>query len=181
MTGAFPTTNLRAVMKPGMVYAVDGQRGWIYVCQVGIDQTLGFINVRNPSPRVPTFDPETALFSRFSVTFPSISRALRSGHFLKVGMAPLHPDLAIPQETVVWSVGDEVMALRGNREVLRTRVDDPAVQNLEQAAVWDALHHLPGRLTADFGAEPAEWHVGGPLWRARRVEAEMERRRRQAL
>lgn len=179
MSGAFPTTNLRAVMKPGMVYAVDGQRGWIYVCQIGIDRTLGFINVRNPSPQAPVFDPGAALFSRFSVTYPSITRALRSGHFLKIGMSPLHPELATPQATVTWPPGDDVSVLLGNGDVFKTRVDDPQVQGFECAAVWDAFYHLPARLEADFGVEPAEWHVGGPIWRQREVAAELKRRRGQ--
>jgi len=40
-------------------------------------------------------------------------------------------------------------------------------------AVWDAQHHVPKRLTADFGVEASEWHVGGPIWRERKVKEEM--------
>ena len=27
-------------------------------------------------------------------------------------------------------------------------------------AVWDAQHHIPARLTADFGADERDWHIG---------------------
>lgn len=30
--------------------------------------------------------------------------------------------------------------------------------------------------TADYGAEEAEWHVGGPIWRERRIKEEMAER-----
>lgn len=43
-------------------------------------------------------------------------------------------------------------------------------------AVWDAEHHIPGRLTADFGFEPSEWHIGGPISRERKIKEEMARR-----
>jgi hypothetical protein len=56
------------------------------------------------------------------------------------------------------------------------RVDDPAIQDFERMAAWDAEQHIPARLTADFGAEPAEWCIGGPIWRERRVMEEMARR-----
>jgi len=29
---------------------------------------------------------------------------------------------------------------------------------------------------ADFGAEPGEWYIGGPIWRERRFRAELARR-----
>jgi hypothetical protein len=57
-----------------------------------------------------------------------------------------------------------------------TRVEDPVIQDMELMAVWDAVEHIPARLTADFGAEQADWHVGGPIWRQRRVKEEMAAR-----
>ena len=36
-------------------------------------------------------------------------------------------------------------------------------------AGWDAEYHIPSRLTADFGEEEAEWHIGGPIWGERKV------------
>jgi hypothetical protein len=56
------------------------------------------------------------------------------------------------------------------------KVDDPSIQDFEIMAVWDAEYHMPKRLTADFGVETPEWHVGGPIWRERRVKEEMARR-----
>ena len=58
----------------------------------------------------------------------------------------------------------------------KTQIDDPAIQDCEIIAAWDAVYHIPARLTADFGAEPAAWHVGGPVWRQREVMKERERR-----
>jgi hypothetical protein len=55
-------------------------------------------------------------------------------------------------------------------------VEDPVIQDMELMAVWDAVEHIPARLTADFGAEQADWHVGGPIWRQRRVKEEMAAR-----
>ena len=57
-----------------------------------------------------------------------------------------------------------------------TRIDDPEIQNFEVMSVWDAEHHLPGRLKADFGEEEADWHVTGPVWRHRKVKLEYARR-----
>jgi len=54
--------------------------------------------------------------------------------------------------------------------------DDPEIQDFEVMAAWDAMAHIPGRLKADYGAEPADWHVGGPLWRYRQVRQEYARR-----
>lgn len=57
-----------------------------------------------------------------------------------------------------------------------TRVDDPDIQDMELIAVWDAEHHIPGRLVADFQAEEAEWHIGGSIRRERQIKEEMARR-----
>lgn len=64
----------------------------------------------------------------------------------------------------------------GGQACRTTSVDDPAIQELEIIAAWDAVSHVPKRLTADFGAEPPTWHIGGPVWRQRLVkEAYAER------
>lgn len=39
-------------------------------------------------------------------------------------------------------------------------------------AVWDAAEHIPARLAAEFGEEKAERHIGGPIWRERRIKEE---------
>jgi hypothetical protein len=63
-----------------------------------------------------------------------------------------------------------------NAPAWNTRVEDPAIQDMEIMAVWDAEFHVPARLTADYGAEEAPWHVGGPIWRERRLKEEMAAR-----
>ncbi|MFZ5667882.1 MAG: hypothetical protein ACOY4K_00130 [Pseudomonadota bacterium] len=174
---AFPPTNQRAVTTPGTVYEVDGQAGWIYVCQVANDGTLGFLRIRSATPEAPEFTRDLPLFSRFLVATPSIGRALREGQFRKVGPKALHPDLAFKQATVLWPVATtHVSAFAADGTAFETTVDDPAIQDFEVMAVWDAIHHLPARLVADYGTEPAGWHVGGPMWRERRVHEEYARR-----
>ena len=62
-----------------------------------------------------------------------------------------------------------------------TRVEDPAIQDMEIIASWDAEQHIPARRTADVGPEDAPWHVGGPVWRERRVKEDYARRFPDAL
>lgn len=76
-----------------------------------------------------------------------------------------------------WPVGTLAVTVWTDDEPsYETRVEDPNIQNAELTAVWDAADHIPERLTADFAAEEAEWHVGGPIWRERRVKEEYARR-----
>jgi hypothetical protein len=75
--------------------------------------------------------------------------------------------------SILWPVGTlTVTVWSGGKPSYETRVEDPAIQNAERIAVWDAQAHIPERLTADFGAERAEWYVGGPIWRERQVAEE---------
>ena len=75
---------------------------------------------------------------------------------------------------VQWPVGAlAVTVWRGTEPEYDTRVEDPAIQDLELMAVWEADEHISARLTADFGVEQAEWHVGGPIWRERRIKEDM--------
>lgn len=128
---------------------------------------------------------------RLGVDIRSVGRALRRGYWQKLGNALLHPVLLRPMTYVQWPVGThevtvwkawgKVRAADTPRsrhvEAINTTIDDPGIQNLESGAAWDAIYHLPGRLKADFGSEPGDWFVGGPVWRARQVEAEMAKRR----
>jgi hypothetical protein len=112
-----------------------------------------------------------------SVAYPSITRAVRTGKWEKLGRFPVMAKLVASQPSVQWPVGTlTVTVWRGDGPDHDTRVEDPAIQNMELMAVWDAAEHIPARLTAEFGAEEAEWHVGGPIWRERRIKKEMATR-----
>ena len=111
------------------------------------------------------------------VAYPSIRRALRSGRWKKLGRFPLHKELQNTRYSVQWPAGTlNVTVWAGGKPSHETRVEDPAIQNMEIIAAWDAEHHIPPRLTADFGEEAAAWHIGGPIWRERKVKEETARR-----
>ena len=85
--------------------------------------------------------------------------------------------LRLPAPAVQWPVGTLTVTVSdGTNAPYETRVDDPDIQNFEVMGAWDAEEHIPARLTADFGLEEAEWHVGGPVWRERKVKEELARR-----
>jgi hypothetical protein len=80
--------------------------------------------------------------------------------------------LISPSVVVQWPIGTQDVTLWSDGTPYRTKVHDPAIQDFEIMAAWDAEYHIPQRLTADFGAEEAAWHVGGRVWRQRRVREE---------
>jgi hypothetical protein len=119
----------------------------------------------------------TPILSVLDVNYPSITRALRVGQWKKLGRFELVEALRKPRSVVLWPVGTlRVTVHREALAVYETSVDDPAIQDFEVMAVWDADGHIPSRLTADFGLEPPEWHVGGPIWRERKVKEEYAHR-----
>jgi hypothetical protein len=110
------------------------------------------------------------------VVYPSITRALRAGRWQKLGRYELVEALCAPQSVVQWPVGTLMVTVWEGAYTHETRVEDPAIQDLELVAAWDAEHHIPARLTADFGAEEPRWDVGGPIWRERKIKEEMAKR-----
>ncbi len=114
------------------------------------------------------------------VVYPSITRALRSGAWLKLGRFELSDDLRKAWPMVQWPVGTLVVTVSDGVREYDTRVENPAIQDMEVGAGWDAEHHIPARLTADFGQEVPAWYVGGPVWRERKVKEEYARRFPQA-
>lgn len=167
----------RADLKPGTIYALVGEGGWIYYGQVTTGKSIGFFRRRDRD--VAGIDTITAatLMAIISVGYPSITRALREGLWTKLGRFALHQALLTPPQIVQWPVGTlNVTVWDDSGDSFITRVEDPRIQNFEQMAVWDAVHHIPARLTADFGEKEPEWHVGGPIWRARKVKEEMAKR-----
>lgn len=165
-------------MKPGTLYAVCGEDGWLYYGQVTPDKAIAFFRHRGREPDAPEAVLATPVMCVVGVAHPSITRALRAGGWKTLGRFPLDASLAEPPLGVQWPVGTlTVTVLSGGEVKFETRIDDPAIQDLEVVAFLDAQHHVPARLTADFSPADAAWHVGGPIWRERRVREEMARRR----
>lgn len=167
----------RADMTAGALYAVAGEAGWVYYGQVTPEKKIGFFRRRDRRPSAPDVVLNAPIMAVISVGYPSITRAMRTGRWKKLGRFPLVGDLVAPRPSVQWPVGTLAVAVwLGGRPDRDTRVEDPAIQDMELMAVWNADEHIPGRLTADFGAEEAEWHIGGPIWRERRIKEEMAAR-----
>jgi hypothetical protein len=171
-----PQPKARADLTPGTLYAIDGGAGWIYYGQVAPDRRIGFFRHRTVEMAAPADVLVRPLMSRVIVVSSSIGHALRSGHWRKMGRHDLHPDLLQSCATVQWPVGTLTVTVWINgRPSHNTRVEDPAIQDLEIIAWWDAIAHIPARLVADYGAEPAGY-IGGPIWRERRLKEELARR-----
>lgn len=166
----------RADLKPGTLYAIAGEQKWLYYGQVTAEKKVGFLRHRTRDLEPPGAVLTRPVMSVVTVAYPSITRMLRLGEWTKLGRFPLHGELLAPQKTVQWPVGTLVVTVCSGAEEYDTCVDDPAIQDMELMAVWDAHHHVPARLTADFGVEEAEWHVGGPIRRERRIKEETARR-----
>ena len=167
----------RADLTKGTLYAIAGEEDWIYYGQVTPAKRIAFFRRRDREVSDPHEVVAAHVMSQVSVAYSSIGRAVRSGAWSKLGRLQLHPDLLVEPDTVQWSVGTlKVTVWSGGKASHTTSIDDPAIQELEVMAAWDAVSHIPERLTADFGAEAPTWYVGGPVWRQRRVkEAYAER------
>ncbi|MFA5970161.1 MAG: hypothetical protein WC816_13085 [Sphingomonas sp.] len=167
----------RADMKAGTLYAVTGDSGWIYYGQVTHEKKIGFFRRRDREPIHAATVLSMPIMAVIVVAYPSITRVLRSGHWKKLGRFAMAQGLVEPRPSVQWPVGTLTVTVWEVDETNRdTQADDPAIQDMELMAVWDAEHHIPGRLTADFGIEQAEWHVGGPIRRERWIKEETARR-----
>jgi hypothetical protein len=180
---------VKASFVPGTLYAIHGLNDWIYYGQVTATKSFGFFRYRSREIVAADVVLANEIMSNVSVWLATVGQALRQGVWVKIGKYPLHPALTGPRSNVIWSQmagpNDKVevwteqpnVKPRDQRDdYYHTTVDDPAIQNLEVAAAWGAVDHIPKRLEADFGAEPGEWYIGGPIWRERRYRAELVRR-----
>ncbi len=167
----------RADLTKGTLYAVTGEADWVYYGQVTPAKRIAFFRRRDREVSDPRDVIATPVMSQVIVAYPSVGRAVRSGAWSKLGRFQLRPDLLVEPDTVQWPVGTLTVTVWSRGKACRTTsVDDPTIQELEVIAAWDAVSHIPKRLTADFGIEPPTWHVGGPVWRQRLVkEAYAER------
>ena len=167
----------RADLTKGTLYAIAGEAGWIYYGHVTPAKRIAFFRRRDREVSDPREVIATQVMSQVIVAYPSIGRAVRSGAWSKLGRFQLRPDLLVAPDTVQWPTGTlTVTVWSGGKACRTTSVDDPAIQELEVMAAWDAVSHIPKRLTADFGAEHSTWHVGGPVWRQRLVKEAYDER-----
>jgi hypothetical protein len=164
-------------LNPGTLYAVSGEGGWIYYGQVSQEKRIGFFRHRDREVGNPEHIIALPVMAKISVHHPSIGNALRGGYWRKLGRFALNPDLLNLTPMAQWPVGTNTVTVwMDGKPAYNTPSHDPAIQDYEIIAAWDAIYHVPERLTADFGSEPAAWHVGGPVWRCRRVKEEMAKR-----
>jgi len=163
----------RSDLKPGTVYALIGDDKWIYYVQVTPEKKLGFFRRRDREIATASDILAMPVMSVVSVALPSITRALRGGRWKKLGRFELSHWLCEPRPEVQWPTGTlDVTVWMGGKPSFETRVEDPAIQDMERMAVWDAEHHIAARLTTDFGGQEGEWHIGGPIFRERRITEE---------
>jgi hypothetical protein len=166
----------RADLSPGALYAIGGGDDFLYYGQVCSNKQLGFFRFRSRGVAAEEAH-ATEIMSRFFVVFPSVGRALRSGHWLALGRFPLRPELDLEPVLVQWPVGTTtVTLLQGSHEIGVTDAADPKVQELEVASAYDAIAHVPNRLIADFLGSPDAWKVGGSVWRHRLMKEAFARR-----
>ena len=174
-----PESSLQA----GTLYAIWGIADWIYYGQVAVDKSVAFFSRRDRKIVAGADILASPVMSRVGVDFASVGRAVRSGAWKKLGKYPLREELGSLRPVVQWPVGTlDVTVWIGQVQNGLTRVEDPAIQNLEIIAAWDAVYHIPARLAVDYAPDEAihtvanAWSIGGPIWRERRVKEELARR-----
>ncbi len=166
----------RAELKPGALYAINGGDSFIYYGQMAQNKQIGFFRFRS---QVVLADEALAseIMSRFGVSYQSIGVALRNGDWLSLGRRELRRELVEEPVLVQWPVGTlEVTLWQGDAIVGTTQAHDPAIQNLEVIAAYDATSHVPGRLRLDFLQSPDAWSAGGTVWRERRIKEDLAAR-----
>ena len=180
--------NAREKRQPGTVYALSGEDGFIYYGQVGPGKgVVGFFKYRSSHVERTLDVVSKPLMCRLPIVLGSLGASLREGYAIILGRFEMHPGFVEPRILVQSPVGTNNVIVHvikdgsgehsNEQRSWKTRIDDPEIQNYEIATTgYDAVYHLPQRLKADFGAETADWHIGGPVWRERKVNEERARR-----
>lgn len=171
-----PSPKARTDLKPGTLYAIDGDDSYLYYGQVAPNKQIGFFRFRSREVLIQEAL-AAPLMSRFGVNYPSIGTALRAGKWLNLGRQKLRPELLEEPVLVQWPVGTLTVTLWKGRDILRsTVVHDPEIQDLEIIASYDATYHVPPRLRADFGETADAWAAGGSIRRERLKKEDMAAR-----
>lgn len=161
----------RASIKEGVLYAIDGQDGFIYYGQLGRDKSVGFFKHRDIELSRKFSPPSHRIMSRFMISFPSIGRALRSGMWLKLGKFELHDDLQDYMVLVQWPVDTlDVLVWKGDKIIKKTNAFDPEIQEFELMQVYDAVAHVAKRLQVDFDPSAENPEVGGSVRKERKLK-----------
>ena len=162
-----PFPRARASLTPGTLYAIDSDDGFIFYGQVTPEKRIGFFRARSELVSIPEAL-SAEVMSCFSVGYPSIGRALRSGKWLCLGRHPVHTALRMEAATVQWPVGTtEVTIWKSGVSIGTTQVHDPRIQDLEIIAAYDAEFHVAERLRVDYNGIEDAWSVGGSIRRER--------------
>lgn len=172
-----PSLKARANLRAGAIYAIDGGDSYIYYGQVAEDKSIGFFNYRSTELSSVKIVAAYTLMSRFGVNYQSIGQALRAGAWHYLGSSPILNGLHEPSLLVQWPIGSvEVQLWKGSNVIGTAKIHDPEIQDLEVIAAYDAIHHVPERLQADFGTSVEAWTVGGLVWRERIKKEKMAAR-----
>jgi hypothetical protein len=115
----------RADLKSGTLYAVSGELDWIYYGQVTVDKRIGFFRRRDRD--IASFSDilSAPLMAVVGVAYPSITRALRSGAWSKLGRSELAIGLEKPWPMVQWPVGTLIVGVSDGEREYHTRVEGP--------------------------------------------------------
>src|SRR5690606_17583757 len=91
-----PVPKGRGSIKPGTLYAVSGEGGWIYYGQVSPTQDVGFFRHRTRAIMDAPEVLEMEVMCRILIAHRSIGEAVRSGHWRTLGRHEPSPGLLDP-------------------------------------------------------------------------------------
>lgn len=92
-------------MTGGTLYALAGDGGWVYYGQVTPEKKVGFFRRRDREAVAPALVLTEPVMVVTSVGYPSITRALRTGRWSKLGRFPVSDEIGAPRPLVQWPVG----------------------------------------------------------------------------
>lgn len=160
----------RASFSQGTVYAVSVDN-FIFYCQVAVNQSLGFFKVRSKELLEVDEILSYPIMSRFGISRPSLGRALREGYWKKIGKRKLNPELVHSVPMVQWAVGELTVSIwLDGAMVKKTSAFDSEIQSYEIIMAYDAISHVPERLSVDYAKDPEQFESGGTVWRQRKLK-----------
>lgn len=160
----------RASFSQGTIYAVSVD-DFIFYCQVAVNQSLGFFKVRSNELLDINDVLSYPIMSRFGISRPSLGRALKEGHWKKLGKGKLNVELSQSAPSVQWPVGELKVSVWLDGAVIKeTSAFDPQIQSYEIIMAYDAISHVPERLSVDYADDPEQFESGGTVWRQRKLK-----------
>jgi hypothetical protein len=160
----------RASFSAGTIYAVSID-DFIFYCQVAENQSLGFFKIRSNELLEIDEILTWPIMSRFGISRPSLGRALKEGHWKKLGKGVLNLELSQPAPIVQWPVGELTVSIWLDGAIVKeTSAFDPKIQSYEIIMAYDAISHVPERLSVDYVDDPEQFESGGTVWRQRKLK-----------